>query len=435
MFSQLFGAYLVQENLISAEVMDEIIREQVTARPKLGTIAVAAGYLTEEQADEVNLIQTQEDRRFGDIAIEKGYLTEAQLDNVLNQQGNPFMKFLQILTEKNCIPVVEIDTYLNAFQKSRGFSDDDMKALKSEDIDGIVPVFAFAAKPFVTELTAIVLRNITRFVTTNFYIDRIRHVDNYEYKYLAGQRIVGDHLVYIAFAEEKGADGLLTLAKGYAKTDYSAMGYEVFDTVGEFTNICSGLLAASLSEKDIFIDMESPFAYENQHVTGRGYVIPIHLGHHLVELFLSVDDENMKIGETRVEVKIEKKAGSKVTEESKGTVIVVDDSALIRRNLRDLIEREGYTVIAEAVNGAEAVEEYKKYQPDLITLDVTMPVMDGVEALKRIMEFDPKAKSVMVTAAGQQKTIINALKIGAEKFIMKPFSKEEVKSMLHDMIK
>ena len=123
-----------------------------------------------------------------------------------------------------------------------------------------------------------------------------------------------------------------------------------------------------------------------------------------------------------------------MTENSKGTLVIVDDSALIRKTLRDLVEGAGYTVVAEGTNGAEGLEAYKEFHPDLITLDITMPVMDGVEALEKIMEADPAAKVIMITAAGQQQKVIKALRVGATKFIMKPFNRDEVLAALDEII-
>lgn len=433
MFSQLFGEFLTKKKVITREVLEEVLKQQSSTRVKLGTIAVAAGYLTEAQAEEINYLQTQQDKRFGDIALDKGYLTMAQLSELLDQQGNAFMKFLQILTEKNCIVLTELDNYLTEFQKSEGFSDAEMQALKKDDIDGIVPLFAFSAKPFVTELTALVLRNITRFVSSDFYIGRIHRVNDYEYRCLAGQKITGDHQIYVAFAGTDEIEGVLKLASGYAKENFTGISSHVFDAVGEFTNICSGLLATNLSDKDIDIDMEAPFAYVDQKVSGKGYAIPIYLCGHKLELFIAVDEEVVP-GEKPYDMKVEKKAGSAVTENSKGTLVIVDDSALIRKTLRDLVESAGYTVVAEGTNGAEGLEAYKEFHPDLITLDITMPVMDGVEALEKIMEADPAAKVIMITAAGQQQKVIKALRVGATKFIMKPFNRDEVLAALDEII-
>ena len=111
---------------------------------------------------------------------------------------------------------------------------------------------------------------------------------------------------------------------------------------------------------------------------------------------------------------------------AKAGVLIVDDSMLIRRMLRALLEDNGYAVVGEAADGEEAVEEYKKLKPDIVTLDITMPRLDGVGALAQIMEYDNDAKALMITAAGQKQKVVEALKLGAKAFIMKPFDKEDV---------
>ena len=98
------------------------------------------------------------------------------------------------------------------------------------------------------------------------------------------------------------------------------------------------------------------------------------------------------------------------------------------------MEEEGYSVIAEAANGEEAVELYKQHKADLVTLDITMPKMDGIDALKKLLEMDASVRAIMITAAGQQSKLLEALKIGAKKFITKPFEKEEVVTNVKDVI-
>ena len=101
-------------------------------------------------------------------------------------------------------------------------------------------------------------------------------------------------------------------------------------------------------------------------------------------------------------------------------ILVVDDSLFMRQSLRTIFESHGYQVIGEADNGEKAVEAYGKLQPDLVTMDVTMPVMDGVEALKKIKSMDPKAKVLMVTAMGQESIVKEAVMQGANGFVVKP---------------
>ena len=107
------------------------------------------------------------------------------------------------------------------------------------------------------------------------------------------------------------------------------------------------------------------------------------------------------------------------------TILVVDDAAFMRMMIRDILAKEGYR-IEEAVNGRDAVEKYDQVAPDLVTLDITMPEMNGIDALKAIREKDPNARVIMVSAMGQQQMIVEALESGAMDFIVKPFQPTKV---------
>lgn len=102
-------------------------------------------------------------------------------------------------------------------------------------------------------------------------------------------------------------------------------------------------------------------------------------------------------------------------------VLIVDDSRTSRKILRGILEGRNLEVVGEAVNGEDGVKLYKELKPDVVTLDITMPVLDGVSALKQIVEYDSDAKAIMVTAAGQQSNVVEAIKAGASEFVTKPF--------------
>jgi len=108
------------------------------------------------------------------------------------------------------------------------------------------------------------------------------------------------------------------------------------------------------------------------------------------------------------------------------TILIVDDAAFMRQMLKDIVTRGGHIVVCEAENGLVAVEKYKIFKPDLVTLDVTMPEMDGIEALKRIRTLNPDAEVIMCSAIGQQYMIVQAIQAGAKDFIAKPFQQERV---------
>ncbi|WP_027108648.1 response regulator [Lacticigenium naphthae] len=107
-------------------------------------------------------------------------------------------------------------------------------------------------------------------------------------------------------------------------------------------------------------------------------------------------------------------------------VLVVDDAAFMRIKLKDILNKNGYEVVAEAANGEEAIEQFKSSQPDLVTMDITMPEMDGIEALKAIKQIDGSATVVMCSAMGQQSMVMDAIRAGASDFIVKPFDTERV---------
>lgn len=108
------------------------------------------------------------------------------------------------------------------------------------------------------------------------------------------------------------------------------------------------------------------------------------------------------------------------------TVLIVDDSRTSRKILRGVLERGGFEIVGEATNGEEGYLKYKELNPDIVTMDITMPTMDGIESLSLIKHADENAKVVMITAAGQKEKMVDALKRGAEEFITKPFDEAEV---------
>lgn len=107
-------------------------------------------------------------------------------------------------------------------------------------------------------------------------------------------------------------------------------------------------------------------------------------------------------------------------------IMIVDDSRTSRRILREILERNGHTIVGEATNGEEGYLKYKELKPEIVTMDITMPVMDGVESLSLIKKENPDAKVLMITAAGQREKMLDSVKRGAEEFVVKPFNEAEI---------
>ena len=115
-------------------------------------------------------------------------------------------------------------------------------------------------------------------------------------------------------------------------------------------------------------------------------------------------------------------------------IMLVDDAAFMRMMEKDTLQKNGYTEIYEATDGAEAVEKYEEIKPDLVIMDITMPNMDGLEALKTIRSKNPDAVIVMCSAMGQEAMVIDALKSGAKDFIVKPFKPERLLQTVSNLI-
>lgn len=107
-------------------------------------------------------------------------------------------------------------------------------------------------------------------------------------------------------------------------------------------------------------------------------------------------------------------------------VLIVDDAAFMRMMLKDILSKNGFEVVGEAENGKIAAQMYSELKPDVVTMDITMPEMDGIAAVKEIKGSDPSAKVVMVSAMGQQAMVIEAIRAGAADFIVKPFQPDRV---------
>lgn len=107
-------------------------------------------------------------------------------------------------------------------------------------------------------------------------------------------------------------------------------------------------------------------------------------------------------------------------------VLIVDDAVFMRMMIKDILNKNGYEVVGEADNGLKAIEKYKEVTPDLVLMDITMPEMNGIEAVKNIKGLDPEAKIIMCSAMGQQTMVIESIQAGAKDFIVKPFQADRV---------
>ena len=435
MFAQLFGKYLIGRSVIKEDIYQEILEKHKSVRVKIGTIAVAEGLMNEAQAEEVNRLQRNLDMRFGDIAVDKGFLSLEQIDSLLSMQGNAYHQFVQLMTEMTGLTASDTEQLVKAFQKDSGYTDMEMEALKADDIDQLIPLFIISTKPHIREIASLVSRNLIRFISSDFYIGKAQHVKEFSYKHLTYQELTGDDSVFIGIASNDDDKGFVKVASAFSKEDITSVGSSAYDAVGEFINVTSGLYASEMSIRKTDLDMEPPVSFCDQTAKGDFYALPVFLEGNRIDVIISINEEFIP-GVNPVQTGEVFNTDSLIAggELSLGKILIVDDSGMSRSMLRNILERAGYSIVCEAANGEDAVSSFEEFSPDLVTLDITMPKMDGLEALTHILELNADAKVIMITAAGQQDKLIKALKVGAKRFISKPFNEEEILKNVNDVL-
>ncbi|MGE5453827.1 MAG: response regulator [Methylocystaceae bacterium] len=115
-------------------------------------------------------------------------------------------------------------------------------------------------------------------------------------------------------------------------------------------------------------------------------------------------------------------------------ILVVDDSTVMRRSLSLILTKAGHTVVGQATNGEQAFLLYSRIKPDLVTMDITMPTMDGIDAMKSILKNFPDAKIVVISSLDQKKTILEAVELGAKHYIVKPFKDAKVLTIINEVL-
>lgn len=115
------------------------------------------------------------------------------------------------------------------------------------------------------------------------------------------------------------------------------------------------------------------------------------------------------------------------------SVLIVDDSMVMRKTLRSILEKEGYIIAEEAVDGEDAVAKYKSSKPDFVTMDINMPKKDGIEAVKEIKAIDPKARIVMISSLDEKELVVDAIKSGAKYYILKPVTEEKIREVMQKL--
>jgi hypothetical protein len=258
MFEAYFGKYLENQGIITKEQYNEVVIASQSSRVKLGLLAVAEGFMTEEEAEEVNDAQHRLDKRFGDIAVSRGYLSESQVEMLLAKQGDSYLLFVQAMVERNILTLEEIQEHVKAYKTAQNLSDLDVDAIKSGDVDKIIPVLLRDCNisPVVKDYIALTARNIARFIDRQFRIEKVKVVDEISAPFAAVQVLDGDYKIFTGFFGE--GEALKLIAEAYAKEEFEVIDIDDVDATCEFLNCNNGLFATKLSNEYVDIDMLPP---------------------------------------------------------------------------------------------------------------------------------------------------------------------------------
>ena len=302
MFGIYFGKYLMDQGIITGKQYSDLVENTKNSKVQMGLLAIETGLMTEEQTKEVNLLQQQEDKRFGDIAVEKGYLMDADVTDPLDRQGDSYLLFIQALLENDLLTMDQIREELINYRKAKGLTTLDLEAIKTGDVDRIIPIFLKndAIPTYIKNYILLTSRNIVRFVDRFFRMEKIEKITEYDAPHCATQHIVGEYRFYTALCGEE--EGISQVARGFASTSFTAESAdEVVDTLdaaNEFMNCNNGLFATGLSERNINLIVESPVMKQNHtiiHANEHMYKVPLFVEDHAIDLIVCFDDDSFTI--------------------------------------------------------------------------------------------------------------------------------------------
>ena len=290
MVSSIVGNYLMEKGLLTGEQFRDILNEQQKVRVKLGLIAVAEGLMTQEEADRVNQLQAVMDRRFGDIAVEKGYLTEGQVNSLLKKQGNAYLAFAQAMENQQLMTIEQLEQILLDYRCENNFTASDMDALKSDDVDSILPLFLPVASEAYYGIAGTAVRTLMRLVDTGLYPDKAYIMQKTEDENGALQKVEGEK----GFVSALGGKGnaLQFTASVFGQEEFASVDEDALDAIGELLNCINGLYVSECKDGSSLELMPPSFKTGIQGFESRKMlVLPIHIKNDCVDLMIAIGDE------------------------------------------------------------------------------------------------------------------------------------------------
>ena len=256
MLDRLIGAYLVEQGILTKNQLAQVYAKQESERAKLGVIAVAEKMITIAQAEHVNMLQASIDKRFGDIAVEKGYLTDTQVQRLLGLQSNTYLTFLQSAVDMGFQTMAQLESIEADYQKINGFTESDMAALKTGDVEKAVPIFIDNAEPVFSRMLAMGIKNMYRLVDNHVYVGKAYTSRVLQDEVLGYQKFHGDQQAVVAISGKY--EDVRKMAVAYTKEEFIETREDALDAVCELINCINGLYATEQSRNDSKIELEPP---------------------------------------------------------------------------------------------------------------------------------------------------------------------------------
>lgn len=275
MVENMLGSYLVEKGKIDDRQLEAILDKMDSVRVKLGLIAVSEGFMTFAQAEEVNNLQSVMDKRFGDIAVEKGYLTDAQVGKLLKQQGNTYLTFAQTVVDEGIVQMSELDDLLEQYRTDKGFTNSELEAIKSDDVDAIVPAMLAEGMEELSELVGTAMRTIIRLIDRHASMDKAFATGDGSFAKTSMQEMQGTETSEYSFMVEKNG-GLLAVASFFGQMDFEELDEDALDATAELINCINGLYASAMSKQGTFLELMPPqYSIEGVEVKADNkYLIP-----------------------------------------------------------------------------------------------------------------------------------------------------------------
>lgn len=291
MLDRLLGTYLIEQGMLTKTQLSEVYKLQDSHRAKLGVIAVAEKLMTIAQAEQVNTLQASMDMKFGDIAIDKGYLSENQVSRLLELQGNTYLVFIQTIVDLGFLKMEQIESAEKDYQAARGFTESDMAALKTGDVEKCVPVFLQTDNPQYRAMFAMGVKSMYRLVDTHVYIGRSYTVRTIKDEVLGYQRFHGDQSAVVAVSGKY--EDVQKMAISYTKEEFIETREDALDAICELINCINGLYATEESRRDIKIELEPPnfIVSFSEATSDEIIVLPVYICGGEIKYFITVSKD------------------------------------------------------------------------------------------------------------------------------------------------